>query len=45
MFQDNLFVMATHVKTTIMHCHHVDKIVEFDEFAQADELSFCVRLL
>jgi hypothetical protein len=33
------------VKTTIMHWHHVHKVVEFDEIAQADELSFCVRLL
>ena len=28
-----------------MYWHHVHKIVEFDEIAQADELSFCVRLL
>ena len=27
-----------------MHWHYVHKIVEFDEIAQADELSFCVRL-
>ncbi len=32
-------------KTTIVHWHRVGKIVEFGEIAQADELSFCVRLL
>ncbi len=28
-----------------MHWHYVHKIVERDEIAQADELSFCVTLL
>ncbi len=28
-----------------MHCPHVHKNVQFDEIAQADELSKCVRLL
>ena len=28
-----------------VHWYHVHKIVQFDEIAQADELSFCARLL